>query len=105
MEITPTAKQREAHQLLRDNRIVLYGGAIRGAKSYWGCLEIITFCFEYPNSRWLMLRETLPVIKNTLLKTFTENFLNKGFSKYVKEFNQQSLSLTWNIGSQIIFKA
>lgn len=101
----PTAKQKQAHKALRDNRIVLYGGAIRGAKSYWGCMEIITLCFEYPNSRWLMLRESLPVIKATLLKTFTENFLNRGFAPFVKDFNQQSLTLTWNNGSQIIFMA
>lgn len=101
----PTPKQREAHELLQDNKIVLYGGAIRGAKSYWGCLEIITFCFQFPNSRWVMLRESMPTIKSTLLKTFTENFLNKGFAAYVKDFNQQSLILTWNNGSQIIFMA
>jgi len=105
MQFRPTKKQWEAHQLLESNRIVLYGGAIRGAKSYWGCMEIVHYCFEYPNSRWLMLRETLPVIKNTLLKTFTENFLNNGLADYVKDFNQQSLTLTWNNGSQIIFMA
>jgi hypothetical protein len=105
IKFTPTPKQREAHLLLQDNKMVLYGGAIRGAKSYWGCLEIITFCFHYPNSRWLMLRESMPTIKATLLKTFTENFLSKGFSAYVKDFNQQSLVLTWKNGSQIIFMA
>lgn len=105
IKFTPTDKQKEAHKLLQENDIVLYGGAIRGAKSYWGCLEIITFCFKYPNSRWLMLRESMPVIKATLLKTFTENFLNKGFAQYVKDFNQQTLILTWNNGSQIIFMA
>jgi len=100
-----TNKQIEAHQLLQNNRIVLYGGAIRGAKSYWGCIEIISFCFKYPKSRWLMLRESLPTIRSTLLKTFTENFLNKGLIGYVKDFNQQSLTLTWNNGSQILFMA
>lgn len=105
MKFLPTKKQKEAHKALKQNRVVLYGGAIRGAKSYWGCMEIISFCFEYPNSRWLMLRETLPVIKNTLLKTFTENFLNNGWSQYVKDFNQQTLILTWVNGSQIIFMA
>ena len=105
IKFTPTPKQIEAHSLLKDNTIVLYGGAIRGAKSYWGCLEVITFCFQYPNSRWLMLRESMPTIKATLLKTFTENFLNKGFISYVKDFNQQSLVLTWVNGSQILFMA
>jgi phage terminase large subunit len=101
----PTNKQKEAHDLLKNNKIVLYGGAIRGAKSYWGCLEIITLCFKYPNSRWVLLRQSMPVMKSTLLKTFTENFINKGFHQYVKEFNQQTLTLTWNNDSQIIFMA
>lgn len=101
---TPTPKQKEAHQLLKDNRIVLYGGAIRGAKSFWGCLEIITFCFQYPNSRWLMLRKDRVVLESTLLKTFQENFLEKGFDQYVKSFDKDSLVLTWNNNSQILFK-
>lgn len=105
IKFTPTEKQKEAHRLLQKNKILLYGGAIRGAKSYWGCLEVITYCFKYPNSRWLMLRESMPTIKATLLKTFTENFLQKGLQQYVKDFNQQSLVLTWNNGSQILFMA
>lgn len=52
-----------------------------------------------------MLRESLPVIKATLLKTFTENFLNQGFAQYVKDFNQQTMTLTWSNKSQIIFMA
>ena len=103
MKFEPTNKQNEAHILLENNTIVLYGGAIRGAKSYWGCLEIITFCFKYPNSRWLMIRESRVTLEATLLKTFTENFLNKGLSSYVKNFDQTSLVLTWANGSQILF--
>ena len=99
----PTRKQIEAHHLLEKNKVVLYGGAIRGAKSYWGCMEIISLCFKYPNSRWLVLRKSLTVIKSTLLKTFRENFLDKGWSQYVKSFPETTFVLTWNNGSQIIF--
>lgn len=103
--IKPTAKQIEAHNLLQDNTIVLYGGAIRGAKSYWGCLEIISFCFKYPNSRWLMLRESWSNIEGKLLITFKENFLDKGFSQHVKSFNKNTYTLEWDNGSQIVFMA
>jgi hypothetical protein len=101
----PTPKQIEAHKSLEQNSILLYGGAIRGAKSYWGCMEIISLCFKYPKSRWLVLRESLPTLKRTLMVTFQSNFIDTGFHQYVKEFNQQSLTLTWNNGSQIIFMA
>lgn len=102
---TPTPKQIEAHKSLEENSILLYGGAIRGAKSYWGCMEVISLCFKYPKSRWLVLRESLPTLKRTLMVTFQSNFLDAGFHQYVQEFNQQSLTLTWNNGSQIIFMA
>lgn len=105
MKFLPTPKQIEAHQLLNDNRIVLYGGAIRGAKSYWGCMEIVSLCFKYPNSRWIMVRQTRPRLTSTLLVTFNENFLDKGLSQYVESFNNSSLVLTWNNGSQILFMA
>ncbi len=101
--IQPTLKQQEAHELLQHNRIVLYGGAIRGSKSFWGCFEIITYCMAYPNSRWLLLRKSLPVIKSTLLKTFRENFLEKGMQRYVESFPETSLVLTWKNRSQILF--
>jgi hypothetical protein len=103
IKFIPTPKQKEAHKLLAKNRILLYGGAIRGAKSYWGCLEIISFCFKYKNSRWLMMRKDRVVLEATLLKTFKENFLDKGFSHYVKKFSQDDLTLTWNNGSEILF--
>lgn len=103
--IRPTAKQIEAHNLLKDNTIVLYGGAIRGAKSYWGCLEIISLCFQYPNSRWLLLRESWGNVQGKLLLTFNENFIQKGFGQYVKEFNKETYTLTWTNGSQIVFMA
>lgn len=101
--ITATPKQIEAHEALERNTIVLYGGSIRGSKSFWGCMEIISFCFRYPNSRWLMLRKSHDVLLSTLLVTFTENFLNKGLDQYVKSFNKTTLIITWNNDSQIIF--
>lgn len=103
VKFKPTPKQKEAHKLLKKNRIVLYGGAIRGAKSHWGCMEIISLCFAYPNSRWAMIRKDRVVLEATLLKTFTENFLNKGWQQHVVSFPQDTLVLTWDNGSQILF--
>ena len=50
-----------------------------------------------------MLRKSLPVIKSTLLKTFKENFLDKGWQQYVKSFPETTFTLTWNNGSEILF--
>ena len=103
MIIDPTPKQKEAHKALLENQIVLYGGAIRGAKSYWGLAELITLSFTYKNSRWLALRKSRVVLEQTLLLSFKENFLEKGFGQYVDSFNQTDLILKWNNGSEIVF--
>lgn len=104
-KVIATPKQKEAHKALQENTIVLFGGAIRGSKSHWGCMEIITLCFKYPRSRWLMCRESWANIKTKLLVTFTENFLNNGLNNYVENFNKDTFVLTFINGSQIVFMA
>lgn len=103
IRITPTTRQREAKIIADENLITLYGGAIRGGKSYWLLLTIITYCFQFPKSRWLIVRESLPTLKRTILNTFQTQFLDIGFQQYVKKFDHQELTVTWNNGSQIIF--
>jgi len=104
MKIQPSKKQNEAKVIADNNLITLYGGSIRGGKSYWGCLMIISYCFKYPNSRWLMMRASVPTLTRTLLVTFNE-LLAKGFNQYVTNYNKQTNVLTWNNGSEIIFMA
>lgn len=100
--ITPSPKQREAYKMVMDNRIVLYGGAIRGGKTYFLILLAFTLANKYPRSRWLFLRESMPTMKRTLLVSFNE-FLFNGFDKYVESFNQQTMEVTLTNGSQFIF--
>jgi hypothetical protein len=92
----------EAAGTAAQHRITLYGGAIRGGKSYWLCLLLITYCFKYPNSRWLIVRESLPTMKRTILETFNQ-LMEKGLHQYLKGFNQQTMTATFNNRSQIIF--
>lgn len=103
-KIVPSAKQREAYQVVMANRITLYGGAIRGGKTYFLILMGFTLAFKFPRSRWLFLRESLPTLKRTLLVSFNE-FLFNGFDQYVQSFNQQTGVVTLSNGSQFIFMA
>jgi hypothetical protein len=102
--IRPTPKQLEAKLACDNNRITLYGGAIRGGKSYFLVLYAFTLAFKYPKSRWLFLRESLPTLKRTLLVTFN-NFLENGFDQYVTDFNHQDLIVTLTNGSKFVFMA
>lgn len=104
IRISPTPKQKEAFKIAHNNLITLYGGAIRGGKSYWGCLAILTYCFKYDKSRWLILRENLPTIKRNLLPTLNQ-LLDSGFRNYIKSFDMQTMTITFLNESQIVIMA
>jgi len=103
-KILPFKKQREAKRIADTKTFTLYGGAIRGGKSYWLLLCLLSNCFKYDKSRWLVVRESLPTLRRTILVTF-QRLLDDGFQQYVKEFNQQTMTVTFTNGSQIIFLA
>lgn len=84
--IIPTPKQKEAHRVVTDpeNQIILYGGAIRGGKSFWLFFELFTFCAKYERSRWIYLRESMPTIERISLPTFRKVH-DMGLWPYVKK--------------------
>ena len=104
MEIIPTPKQREARRILHNNSILVYGGGIRSGKSFFLLLSILSYCFEYDNSRWLILRKDLPTLKRNLFPTF-QTILAMGFQQYVKDWNQSTQVITFTNDSQILFMA
>lgn len=102
--IRPTRKQIEAKDIVlqKGKQFILYGGAIRGGKSYWLILMMHSFCMQYPGSRWLLLRESLPTLKRTLIETFIKLY-NDGLAPYIKEFNRGTWTITYHNGSQLLF--
>ena len=104
MELSP--KQSEAFELATSGEkdIILYGGAIRGGKTFW---LLTTFCYlasTYPKSRWVIVRESLPTLKRTTLVSF-QALLSEGLNRYVKDFNRDTFTVTFRNDSQIIFMA
>ena len=97
----PSPKQEEflAAILSGEFKYVLFGGAIRGGKTYAALGALIILCRKYPGSRWIVVRDSLQNLKQTTIKTFKElcpaNFLSS--------FNQDTMTATLTNGSQIIF--
>lgn len=102
--IRPTPKQIEAKNISMqsDKQIVLYGGAIRGGKSYWLILMFHSLAVLYPKSKWLLLRESTPTLERTLIPTF-QKLLDEGLNVYIKDFNRKLYTVTYHNGSQLIF--
>ncbi len=101
-EIRPTPKQREAARIADTNLITLYGGAIRGGKTWWLILMLWTYALKYPKSRWVVVRESVPNLKMNTLVTF-QRLLDEGLFVDLKAYNAQDRVATLNNGSQLIF--
>lgn len=99
-----TAKQTKAYKLAlySDKNIILFGGAIRGGKTYWLIITIAALASKYPKSRWVIVRESLPTLQKTTLVTFNQ-LLQSGLSEHIKDFNHQTNTVTFVNDSQIIF--
>jgi phage terminase large subunit len=64
--------QTQALDALEDSSVseALYGGAAGGGKSILGCYWLAKNCLKYPETRWLMGRDTLKTLKETTLVSF-----------------------------------
>ena len=74
-----TSKQSEAFECVRSEKFnfILYGGAIRGGKSYWGLITLLMLCRVFPGSRWCVIRQDSERIRSTTIPTFSK-ILKKG---------------------------
>lgn len=97
----PTPKQLEFIKvaLSRKKDKMLFGGAIRGGKSYVALGLAILLCKLFPGSRHTIVRRDYPSIKRTVIPTF-EKIMPLSF---LKDFNRSELKVTCNNGSQLLF--
>lgn len=79
--------------------IILYGGAIRGGKTFAGLGALILLCKKYPSSRWAVVRKDLPTIKKNTLPSWDKIKP----SNRIRHYNQELQTVTFQNGSQIIF--
>ena len=82
-----------------DYRVVLFGGAIRGGKTFAGLGALILLCRFYPGSRWAVVRDTLQTLKRNTLPAW-EKIKPTNF---VKSYNKDTQTVTMNNGSQIMW--
>lgn len=80
-------------------RYLLFGGAIRGGKSYISIALILALCRIFPGSRWAIVRKDLPTLRRNTLPTFNK-LAPPGFCG---KLNQSTWSVKCRNGSEILF--
>lgn len=103
IDINITKKQGEAYKSLIDKKTeqVLYGGAAGGGKSFLGCFWIISNCFAYPGTKWLMGRSELKTLKRTTLSTFFDVVSMLKISEQIN-YKEQKGEIEFSNGSKVI---
>lgn len=96
-------KQEEFLGYVFDDKtvFVLYGGAIRGGKTYAALGATIILCLKHPGSRWAVVRKDRPTLKNNTLPAWEKIKPSMAIDKY----NGETMTVTFKNKSQIIFFA
>jgi hypothetical protein len=99
----PSAKQTEymSAAFSGNYSYLLFGGAIRGGKTYCALGTLLLLCSKYPGSRWAIVRDTLATIKRTVIPSFFKICPNGFF----KSYNQDTQVITLTNGSEILLFA
>lgn len=97
----PFPKQAEfINAVLSGNfSFILFGGAIRGGKTFALLALFIVLCKIFPGSRWALVRKDLPTIKRNLYPSWNKIKPDR----FIKNHNNETHTVTFNNGSQIIF--
>lgn len=105
---TATEKQLEALEILDNETVdeIVFGGAAGGAKSFLGCAWLISSCYRYPGSRWLLGRAVLKQLKQSTLLTFFDVARRWGLHKNVDYvYNaQEGFIVFTQVGSYVYLK-
>lgn len=78
---------------------IMYGGSIRGGKTFAGIGALLLLCKKYPKSKWVIVRTDLQTLKRNTIPSFWK-CCPKSF---VKSYNQETQTVTFTNNSQIIF--
>tara|TARA_R110002033_G_scaffold60198_2_gene110271 strand:+ start:1596 stop:2984 length:1389 start_codon:yes stop_codon:yes gene_type:complete len=82
-----------------EHNFIMYGGAIRGGKTFAGIGALLLLSKMFPGSKWAIVRDSLQTLKRTTIPSFKKVCPDD----YIKNFNQEMQVVTFHNGSQILF--
>lgn len=99
MQGTEKQKLAMVHLTDKTHKVIVYGGAAGGGKSFLGCFWLIIMCKAYPHTRWFIGREELKRIRQSTLITFHKVASMLGVKDYSTNF--QDNYIQFENGSRI----
>lgn len=81
---------------------ILYGGGIRGGKSFAGIGLLLLLCKIFPGSRWAIVRKDMPTIVKNVFPTW-DKICPQNFVLYDRRKNTMNPHVEFTNGSQILF--
>lgn len=78
---------------------IMYGGSIRGGKTFAGIGALLLLAKKYPKSKWVIVRTDLQTLKRNTIPSFWKVCPRA----FVKHYNQETQTVTFTNDSQIIF--
>jgi len=104
MKVNLTNRQSLAYKdaVYNNKRVVVFGGAIRGGKTWWLLITLSSLALMYERSRWVIIRKTLPDLKRTTFPSF-QSILFAGLQGKVKSWNKDTNVITFNNDSELLF--
>lgn len=99
----PSVKQQEYMEAVfsRQYKYLLFGGAIRGGKTYCALGTLLLLCKMHPGSRWAIVRDTLTTIKRNVVPSFMKVCPDS----FLQNYNQDTQVITLTNGSEILLFA
>mgnify|MGYP003149333110 CR=1 FL=1 len=98
-------KQTQAIDILEDNthNVLCYGGGAGGGKSILGTYWIIKQCLKFPNTRWLIGRSRLKILRETTLQSLFEVCKLQGLQTLIDyTYNEQKSTITFHQTQSVI---
>lgn len=83
---------------------ILYGGGIRGGKSFAGISALIMLCKLFPGSRWAIVRRDMPTIEKNVFPSW-EKLCPDNFVKHDRKRSTTNPHVEFKNGSQVLFFA
>jgi len=81
--------------------VIMYGGSIRGGKTYAGLGAMLLLSKAFPRSRWTVVRDSLSTIKRNTIPSWSKIKP----TNFIKKENQETMTTTFNNDSQLFFFA